>query len=482
MSQPGSYTPLETELLYATSTPDGTLVYRDDVWGRIFGRGGDPWRKLDENDTLQVEECVKEAAAGALVTQQLFFVNTPDRKDPLPVLLNFFPVHAPQQKNVLSITITGEALVEPVSWTASQTQRHRFEELGRMTMGIAHDFNNLLSGILGYTELLTSEFKEREDDSILLDHLSTIEKAALDGAGLITKIQEYIRQEKKTRFEPLFLPDLIEDCISLTRPYWYKEPRRQGIDINMETEFNEVPHIEGSPTELREVFVNLILNAVQAMPNGGRIAFRTEHQTDHSVVVSMMDTGTGMSDEVKEHLFEPLFTTKGDQGTGMGLAVSYGIIQEHEGTIEVASSLGKGTTFTLSFPPADAALPETLLAEEERSTKTGSILVVDDEQMVRSVLQKLLSLNGHAVSEAASGAEALSLVDEQEFDLVFTDHGMPNMNGRELARALRRRLPHLPIILLTGDTEIAEAGEHVDAIVEKPFQVDNLESLIQDLI
>ena len=482
---PSSFTPIETELLYATCNPEGKCIFRDEAWKRVFGETSSIWLLLQEDDKVQAEACLQEAAAGSLVTQQLFFVQSADRKEPLPVLLNFFPVQSAsgqQEKPVQAITIAGEVLVEPKSWTANQTQRHRFEELGRMTMGIAHDFNNLLSAILGYTELLTSEIQEQKEEAFLLDHLSTIEKAALDGAALITKIQQYIRQEKQTRFEAVSLPDLIRDCVSLTRPYWYNEPRRQGIDIEMVMDLQEVPPIMGSSTELREVFVNLILNAVQALPEGGRIRFAMEHRSNQQVALTVSDTGIGMTDEVLDHLFEPLFTTKGEQGTGMGLAVSYGIIQEHEGTIDVRSTVGKGTTFTITFPPADMELPSVLQPPAAIPTQKARILVVDDEQMVRTVLSKLLRLKGHTVQEAASGAEALSLVEEGKFDLVFTDHGMPHMNGRELAQALRRHLPELPIILLTGDTEIAEAGKDVDRIAEKPFQIDNLETIIQEFV
>ncbi|MEX1054541.1 MAG: ATP-binding protein, partial [Rhodothermales bacterium] len=402
----------------------------------------------------------------------------------VPVLLNILPVHSfgdDRKLRVDAVTVAGEVLREPATWTQSQTQRNRLETLGRMTMGIAHDFNNLLSGILGYTELLKSYVEEEKADPVLADHLRTIEQAALDGAALIRKIQQYIRQEKLTHFTPLDVPTLIQDCIALTRPYWYNEPRRLGIAISVEEDFEEVPPVMGSATELREVFLNLILNAVQAMPKGGTLIFKTD-LAEAGVRVTVSDTGLGMSDNVRQHIFEPLYTTKGDRGTGMGLAVSYGIIQEHEGTIKVESGLGEGSTFVMTFPPAEDSSPERKSEPEKKPGRTARILVVDDERMVRTILVKLLSLKGHDVEQAASGSEALSIMDAQEFDLVFTDLGMPEMNGRQLARVLRRKRPDLPIVLLTGDTEVGEPGDDVDVVMAKPFKIDQLERTIQDLL
>jgi CheY-like chemotaxis protein len=350
-------------------------------------------------------------------------------------------------------------------------------------MGITHDFNNLLSGILGYTELLRVYTTTHEVDPTFDEHLETIEKAALDGAALIRKIQQYIRQEKQTRFEPVDLPSLIQDCILLTRPYWFNEPRRQGLEIELDTDrLRDVPPVLGSAVELREVLVNLILNAVQAMPRGGRLTLSTGFSEVQGVQIRVADTGVGMSETVRNRIFEPLFTTKGERGTGMGLAVSYGIVQEHDGTIDVVSSLGQGTEFILAFPPAE----EVVQAEEEEvaapPSRAARILLVDDERMVRSVLSKLLVLRGHEVATAASGPEALALLEETPFDLVIADQAMPEMSGRELAQILRRRWPPLPFVLLTGDTEIGETGEDINVILRKPFQIDEVEATIQRLL
>lgn len=476
-----SFPHLEPELLVATFSVEGEPIFCNEAWQGVMRES---WSRLSGEDKERAKQFLHEASSGSLVTNQFFLLVTRDPDDGVPLLLNFLPVHLPFGADgirVQAVSVTGEVLREPETWTQSQTQRNRLETLGRMTMGIAHDFNNLLSGILGYTELLIGYASEEKNDPTLIEHLRTVEQAALDGAALIRKIQQYIRQEKQTHFAPLDIPSIIQDCIALTRPYWYNEPRRQGISIEVKQDFHDVPPVMGSATELREVFLNLILNAVQAMPDGGTLTFRTK-SIEFGIRIDVTDTGVGMSESVRRRIFEPLYTTKGERGTGMGLAVSYGIIQEHEGTIRVTSHLGEGTSFSITLPHAEESRPERkeTVAIEPRST--ARIMVVDDERMVRTILEKLLSIKGHTVTQAASGEEALTLVESQDFDVVFTDLGMPRMNGRQLARAIRERHPHLPIVLLTGDTEAGEPGEDIDVVLSKPFKIDQLDSTIQDIL
>ena len=482
---PEPFAPFEPELLVATCSPQGKLVNANDAWQALLGSPEEAWTHLSPEDQHLARQCIKEAAAGQLVTNQIFPVQLHEHDEPVPVLLHFLPVHQIDDEGrnyVQAVTISGEALAEPASWTISQTQRHRLETLGRMTMGIAHDFNNLLSGILGYTELLKTFAVGEALAETYTEHLGTIEKAALDGAALVRKIQQYIRQEKQTLFEPLDLPSLLQDCILFTRPYWYNEPRRQGIDIQLDLDLNEVPAVMGSAAELREVFVNLILNAVQAMPEGGSLTLSTSYRPGAGAQVRVADTGLGMSETVRKRIYEPLFTTKGEHGTGMGLAVSYGIIQEHEGTIHVASKLGEGTTFTLTFPLALETTPAPDEEAAELPSVSARILLVDDEQMVRAVLTKLLTLRGHTVWAAESGPEALVLTESRPFDLIIVDQAMPEMNGRDLAQLLRKRFPTMPIVLLTGDTEVGEPDEDINVILSKPFQINEVEATIQKLI
>lgn len=494
MESPGPFSSLTPEILVATFSPGGEVIERNDAWLVMFGDQEDPWAHLPEDDQQIAIQSIRDAASGILVTNEIFSIQSPERDVPFPVLLNFVPVHLPGldgQPSIKAITITGEVLAEPTTWTASQTQRHRLESLGRMAMGIAHDFNNLLSGILGYTELLKTYHKTTpaadteasvSSKDVYLDHLDTIERAALDGAALVRKIQQYIRREKQTGFEPLDLPALINDCIAFTRPYWCNEPRRQGIEIELISELSEVPPVIGSATELREVFVNLILNAVQAMPEGGKVTLKTDFDKIRGVRASISDTGIGMSETVRRRIFEPLFSTKGERGTGMGLAVTYGIVQEHEGTINVTSRLGEGTRFDIIFSPAEKEVRQSEPQIGPSPNQAARVLVIDDEPLVRSVLSKLLRLHGHTVHTAESGEEALSIAEAESFDIVFVDQAMPGMNGREVAYALRQRFANLPIVLLTGDTDVGVTNDDIDLILGKPFQIQEVEATIQRLI
>lgn len=487
MESPEAIPTVEPELLVATCTTAGEVLYCNDAWTSVLGPSARPWARLEEDDQDLVTTSVLEAGKGALVTNQIVSAHTAEREEPLPVLLNFIPVYQKREESrryVEAVTISGEVLAEPPSWMISQTQRHRMEALGRMTMGVAHDLNNLLSGLIGHIELLKKRLEQNSVADSVRPSLQTIETTAEDGAALIEKLQRYIREDSQKHFEPVNLSALIEDCITLTQPYWYNEPRREGIEIDVETTLEEVPNVMGAASELREVFVNLILNAVQAMPDGGTLYFETFTDDHNNVCACVRDTGIGMTDDIQQNIFEPLFTTKGEDGTGMGLAASYGIVQEHEGDLDVTSEPGEGTEFTLSFPAAD---PNTTAPSKEQTSEPASprevqVLVVDDEEMVRSIFEQLLSLNGHDVDRASSGAEALSMIEETSYDIVFTDFGMPEMTGTTLAQKLHERRPNLPVILLTGYTDPEGAVDEVEAILSKPFKLDELETAIQKYV
>ena len=475
---------VEPDLLMATFTPDGMPTFRNEAWVRVLGNSNDVWSDLSDEDIARTRKFTTDAAAGLLVTNE-FFLLSPSDEDPLPLLLSFLPVHVAENgtAEVKAVVVSGEVLREPDTWMQNQTQRNRVETLGRMTMGIAHDFNNLLSGILGYTELLKQSADEGEPIGTQREYLRTIERAALDGASLIRKIQQYIRNEQQKQFEPLDVETLIRECVSLSRPYWYNEPRRQGISIDIDLELATVPPILGSGTELREVFLNLILNAVQAMPDGGKLRIASQDEGNGLIRVTVEDSGGGMPEHVRRRIFEPLFTTKGERGTGMGLSVSYGIIREHDGRIEVESAPGEGTRFNISLPASaeDAAVKSR--KEPESAVQPARVLVVDDEPMVRSLLVKLLGRRGHDVVDASSGPQALELISGgTDFDIIFTDHGMPDMNGRQFAKALRA-LPFTDlVVLLTGDTEVGDSDDIIDLVLGKPFKLQQLDKAIRDLV
>ena len=486
------------ELLTALLAPDGARLDANEAWRSTFGEGG-VWDRLPPDDARFASDYVREAAGGRATTHQVFLVEPPTAGEvAVPVLLHVQPVRLPDRHpGQYPVALTGEVLREPESWAAEQTRRRRMEMLGQMAMGVAHDFNNLLTTVLGHSELLRADLAGALQRPDVAAHLDTLDRAARDGAALVRKIQGYIRNEKHERAEPVELGALVAEVLALTRPYWHNEPRRRGISIVLERDLAPLPPIDGTPTELREVLVNLVLNAVQAMPAGGTLGLATR-RTPTGAVVEVRDTGVGMTESVRRRIFEPLFTTKGQSGTGMGLTVTQGIMQEHNGRIEVDSAPGQGTTFRLVFPfdvqtPAPLAAPGALAAPPAPEARPAPppappaaagarILVVDDEVMVRTVTAKLLRVRGHDVTEADGGDAALARLAEAPVDLVLTDLSMPGMSGRELAAEVRRRFPALPVLLLTGDTDAeAERGD-VAAVVQKPFQLDALDATIRSVL
>ncbi|HEX9951729.1 MAG TPA: ATP-binding protein [Rubricoccaceae bacterium] len=504
---------VSTDLLTALVTAAGERLDASDTWLDLFGTDA-LWGRLPLDDARFASDYVVEAARGGPVSHQVFLVDRADGGDlPTPVLIHFQPVRMPgMESGRFPVFIVGEVLREPASWAAEQTRRRRFEMLGRMTMGVAHDFNNLLTTVLGHAELIGSDLDACGAPPEAFGHLATLGQAAGDGAALVRRIQQYLRNDKQERAEPVALHELAAEVLTLTKPYWHNEPRRTGIAITVDADLQTVPAIPGTPTELREVLVNLVLNAVQAMPAGGTLRVATS-TAPGGVAVEVSDTGEGMSERVQRRIFEPLYTTKGTAGTGMGLTVSQGIVQEHNGRIEVQSAPGRGTRFRLVFPLATAA-PAPVAAEPPdadrheaparasddrvsdarpsdarpaartpaQSARPLRILVVDDEPMVRLVTTKLLRMRGHTVDDVDGGQAALDSLDGVVYDLVVTDLSMPGMSGRELAAEVRARFPALPVVLLTGDTDVRAEGSDVAEVVRKPFQIDALEAVVQRVV
>ena len=477
--------PLATELLVASFTPDLTLSSRNEAWQTVLGNSTSVWSGMSEEDQKLVNQFLKDASTGTLVTNRIFFINIVSRDQPLPVLLHFIPntVHDPQlETNQTSVTVTGEVLVEPGSWILNQTQRIRVENIGRMTLGLIHEINNMLTNVLGNFEIIETQNLLPNDNPQLVEILNTIRKAAIDGSIMTKSIKSYIRNEKTTSFELLDVPALIRECVSFTKPYWHNEPRRAGIEIDLILNLQDVSAIMGSIVELKEVFINLITNSVQAMPRGGKLTISCFTDHEGQIIVKVTDTGNGMSEKVKQHIFEPMFTTKGKMGTGMGLSLCQSILHNHDADIVVDTALGQGTTFTLLFKPADEQLPERVQPLRNQPDKAVSILAVDDEPGIRNILANLLKTRGHSVHLASSGYEALDQLNSTDIDIVFTDHGMPEMNGQQLARAIRQSNPDLPIVLVTGDTEFEHHLEEIDAVIGKPFFLEDLQKVINDLI
>jgi PAS domain S-box-containing protein len=304
----------------------------------------------------------------------------------------------------------GEALAELRRTQQQVIQQERLRALGQMASGIAHDFNNALSPILGFSDLLLASPQSLDDRETVTRYLGMMRTAAQDAASVVGRLREFYRHRDEGEV-PTFirLNALAQQVVSLTQPRWKNQALANGVSIEVETELRRVPVIEGNEAELREALTNLIFNAVDAIPERGTVTLRTRLDGEHAVL-EVSDTGVGMTEEVRRRCLEPFFTTKGERGTGMGLAMVYGIVQRHEGTIDIRSEAGEGTTFTIRLPIRRGERGERSGQRTESSPsllRALRILVVEDEPTVCGIIAAYLARDGHAVETAANGTEGL---------------------------------------------------------------------------
>ena len=370
-------------------------------------------------------------------------------------------------------------------------QSEKLKSLGELAGGVAHDFNNVLAAILGRVQLLKMQFQtpsnlteKRKSMRDLVKSLEIIERASFDGAETVRRIQEFSRKRSDDRdFSRLDINELFENVLEFTSVRWKNEAESKGIKINIQKEFSPLPTTAGSASELREVFTNLINNALDAMPQGGSITLRTAVKNDQ-IVINIEDTGVGIPEDIQNRIFDPFFTTKGVQSTGLGMSISYGIINRHKGTILVDSREGKGTTFTIKLPFSEkTAQEEEILKQSDKEPKKAKILLIEDEEEVRQLLYDILISGGHEVEVAPDGNRGLKLFQSGDFDLVFTDLGMPEISGWEVAETVKKINSTVPVAVITGwnvelnKSEMKEKG--VNLVAHKPFELNQILALVQ---
>jgi len=365
----------------------------------------------------------------------------------------------------------------------SLVESERLNALGQMAAGVAHDFNNLLAGILGRAQLLQLKLKEKGADQSELDsQLALIEKLALQGAATVRRIQEFSRIRKDTPTESVDVNDVVRNAIEVTRNRWKDESETRGIHVETRLELGQIPTVRGSAGELVQVVTNLIFNAVDAMPEGGELTLKT-YLEGNSIGLEVSDTGIGMSKEVKEELFQPFFTTKGN-GYGLGTSIVYGIVARHGGEIQVSSEEGKGTTFLLSLPVAKGwseKLPEKVACMKKEGP--AKVLVVEDNDLNREMFGRYLTELGHNPVLAADGKEMLPILERESFDLVITDLSMPGISGWQVAEQVKKRSPNMPVILVSGwaiqqdDARLRESG--IDFILQKPCTLSDFQEMVE---
>ncbi len=362
---------------------------------------------------------------------------------------------------------------------AQLVQSAKLNALGEMAGGVAHDFNNILAAILGRTQLLL----QTTTDGELRRQLSVVEQAALDGAHTVRRVQEFTRVRQDERFETLDINQVLLGVLELTRPAWETGMKRRGVQVDVHLELQANQPTAGNASELREVFTNLVLNALDAMPDGGALWITSENGPG-KVRVQVRDSGVGMDEDTRAKIFDPFFTTKEIKGTGLGLSVAYGIVSRHRGSIEVTSSPGNGTLFALEFP-VGAVESESPASDASATPEARRVLVVDDEQTVLEVLVDLLAAMGMQVTRAHGGPAGVEALQRDSFDVVFTDLGMPDVNGWDLALTAKACAHPPDVVLVTGWgfqlEEEAAASRGVDLVMAKPFSWEDVEGALRVL-
>jgi|GEM_PF-1022290 len=360
-------------------------------------------------------------------------------------------------------------------------ESERLRALGEMAGGVAHDFNNILSIILGRTQLAL----EDTDDPKVRRALEIIEQTSLDASKTVRRLQDFARVRVDRDLETVDLNQIVQSALQMVESRRLERQQTGHVVIDIYAELGKVAPVEGNSAELNEALVNILFNAMDAMPEGGKITVKTDSKNNW-VLLSVSDTGMGITDETKNKIFDPFFTTKGREGLGMGLSVTYGIVRRHGGSIRVESTLGKGTTFHIRLPVARGAEKRQLPTKPVPYVEEATILLVDDDPQVSEVLGLMLQQLGHQVSGFTSAKEALDAFEKGEFKLVITDLGMPDISGRDVAKAVKEMKPETPVLLITGwgvQLDPAELKmEGVDGVIAKPFSKEVILAKLSELL
>jgi CheY-like chemotaxis protein/anti-sigma regulatory factor (Ser/Thr protein kinase) len=322
---------------------------------------------------------------------------------------------------------------------------------------------------------------------------------AVDGvAATVARMREFYRpREPQMTLTEVDLNALIEQVLELTHAKWHALPQQRGISIELLKDFTPgLPLIRGAEDEIRDALTNLIFNAVDAMPAGGTLTVRTRARNRSSdlelVTVEVEDTGVGMDEETRRRCLEPFFTTKGERGTGLGLAMVYGMIQRHSAEFSIESKVGAGTTMQITFPAYAQSTANTVRATRPQLVlERLRVLIVDDDPIIIKALEDALGGDGHATVAASGGQAALDAFSaahgtESAFALVISDLGMPNVDGRRVAAGVKQLSPTTPVIMLTGwGTRMIDENDipaHVDRVLSKPPRLHELRNAIFELM
>jgi len=360
---------------------------------------------------------------------------------------------------------------------------HDLRSLGETVGGLAHNFNNSLAAILAYTELLLRDVAK---DSTAQRRLVVVREVALEASATVRRLQDFVSRQPEVAFGPVGLPAVIQEALDLTAPRWRDDAERRGVVITVTQDMEALPPVEGIAFELRDALVRLILNAVQAMHEGGILGIRAASEESGWIVVEVRDTGIGMTEEhsrlVANRALEKVPAGRG----GRGLSEVAEIIERHGGSMSIESEPGRGTVVRLRLHASRFQIipPPAGVVEAVHPEQASRILLVDDDPRLLTVLSDTLESYGHAVTTAAKGEEAVEVFDPSLHDVVITDLGMPRMNGWEVAERIKAKSPDTPVFLLTGWGESVaahEGSQYVDRVVAKPVSAEALMEQLAEL-
>ena len=379
----------------------------------------------------------------------------------------------------------------------SLMQQERLKALGQMASGVAHDINNALSPVVGFSDLIAQTEPNLSD--LGKKHLLYIKTAGEDIAHIVKRLREFYRpRNEREPLQAINLGVLAKQVIDMMQPRWRDISQAHGINIEMRTDFKTVaPEFAGIESEIREALTNLILNAVDALPRGGVISVRTSSvdraikNGNHSAhaVLEVSDTGVGMDETTQKRCLEPFYSTKGTRGTGLGLAMVYGVIERHQGKIEIESAVGKGTTMRLFFPVRNLGISgATEALETDQPPPPLRILCIDDEPALRILIQEMLTRDGHKIEMADGGQAGIdafraALTRKAPFDVVLTDLGMPLVDGNAVARTVKKESAATPVVMLTGWGAFlkrdGDVPSEVDGVLSKPPRIKEIRSMLR---
>ena len=410
------------------------------------------------------------------------FISVKKDGSTMPVLVHSTRIE--EDGGIKGVRIFAMDITDQKTFEKRLLDMEKFHALGEVSGGAMHDLKNIVTVILGYVELLMIKDLEQTGCSNCKNIFDKMKKAALDGSFILKRAQNFGDPGLEKETESLDINDIINDVVEMYRPKWEAETHSRGVKIFIVKDLAPLPRINANPSELREVFGNIILNAIESTHTDGIITIKSDF-CENNIHITISDTGVGIQKEVIARVCEPFFTTKGEKGTGLGLFVTQNIVHSLGGKIEVESAVGEGTSFTVTLPlisPDSSSINSNFPVV----SKGESILVIDDEKNICDILEEFLSMAGFDVKTVQDGKTGLEIFNSNSFDAVITDFNMPGMSGLEIAKAIKQIVPSMKVIMLTGwGTGIHELNNRemlVDSILHKPVSYKKLVSSVKEVL